>query len=94
MKSLKNKMAKMAIATCLIGAIVLVWGRKEIVNEKSAKNEKVIATQTIEIQENERLHLSVGADGGQTIFWSPSLKGKAPSQGLLILNIIYFHYLP
>jgi len=54
MKSLKNKMAKMAIAACLIGAIVLVWGRKEIVNEKSAKNEKVIATQTIEIQENER----------------------------------------
>ena len=83
-------MAKMAIAACLIGAIVLVWGRKEIVNEKSAKNEKVIATQTIEIQENERLHLSVGAVGGQTIFWSPSLKGKAPSQGLLILNIIYF----
>jgi len=72
-------MAKMAIAACLIGAIVLVWGRKEIVNEKSAKNEKVIATQTIEIQENERLHLSVGADVGQTIFWSPSLKGKAPS---------------
>ena len=71
-------MAKMAIAACLIGAIVLVWGRKEIVNEKSAKNEKVIATQTIEIQENERLHLSVGADVGQTIFWSPSLKGKAP----------------
>ena len=32
-------MAKMAIAACLIGAIVLVWGRKEIVNEKSAKNE-------------------------------------------------------
>ena len=85
-------MAKMAIAACLIGAIVLVWER--IVNEKSAKNEKVIATQTIEIQENERLHLSVGADVGQTIFWSPSLKGKAPSQGLLILNIIYFHYLP
>jgi len=24
-------MAKMAIAACLIGAIVLVWGRKEIV---------------------------------------------------------------
>ena len=40
------------------------------------------------------IHLSVGADGGQTIFWSPSLKVKAPSQGLLILNIIYFHYLP
>ena len=71
-------MAIMAIAACLIGAIVLVWGRKEIVNEKSAKNEKVIAPQTIEIQENERLHLSVGAVGGQTIFWSPSLKGKAP----------------
>ena len=74
MKSLKNKMGKMAIVACLIGAIVLVWGRKEIVNEKFAKNEKVIATQTIEIQENERLHLSVGAVGGQTIFWSPSLK--------------------
>ena len=44
----------MAIAACLIGAIVLVWVRKEIVNEKSAKNEKVITTQTIEIQENER----------------------------------------
>lgn len=43
-------MAKMAIAACLIGAIVLVWGRKEIVNEKSAKNEKVIATQTIEFR--------------------------------------------
>lgn len=42
MKSLKNKMAKMAIAACLIGAIVLVWGRKEIVNEKSAKNEKLL----------------------------------------------------
>lgn len=55
MKSLKNKMAKMAIAACLIGAIVLVWGRKEIVNEKSAKNEKVIATQTIEIQENDEI---------------------------------------
>lgn len=52
MKSLKNKMA---IAACLIGAIVLVWGRKEIVNEKSAKNEKVIATQTIEIQENDEI---------------------------------------
>ena len=87
-------MAKIAIAACLIGAIVFVWGRKEIVNEKSAKNEKVIATQTIEIQENERLHLSVGSDGVKTIFWSPSLKIKAPSQGLLILNIIYFHYLP
>lgn len=48
-------MAKMAIAACLIGAIVLVWGRKEIVNEKSAKNEKVIATQTIEIQENDEI---------------------------------------
>lgn len=48
-------MAKMAIATCLIGAIVLVWGRKEVVNEKSAKNEKVIATQTIEIQENDEI---------------------------------------
>ncbi|MCC2790304.1 hypothetical protein LK505_05295 [Eubacterium ventriosum] len=45
----------MAIAACLIGAIVLVWGRKEIVNEKSAKNEKVIATQTIEIQENDEI---------------------------------------
>lgn len=55
MKSLKNKMAKMAIAACLRGAIVLVWGRKEIVNEKSAKNEKVIATQTIEIQENDEI---------------------------------------
>ena len=44
-------MAKMAIAACLIGAIVLVWGRKEIVNEKSAKNEKVIATQTIEMRD-------------------------------------------
>ena len=52
---LKKKMAKMAIAACLIGAIVLVWGRKEIVNEKSAKNEKVIATQTIEIQENDEI---------------------------------------
>lgn len=48
-------MAKMAIAACLIGAIVLVWRRKEIVNEKSAKNEKVIATQTIEIQENDEI---------------------------------------
>ena len=48
-------MAKMAIAACLIGAIVFVWGRKEIVNEKSAKNEKVIATQTIEIQENDEI---------------------------------------
>ena len=48
-------MAKMAIAACLIGAIVLVWGRKEIVNEKSEKNEKVIATQTIEIQENDEI---------------------------------------
>ena len=74
-------MAKMAIAACLIGAIVLVWERKEIVNEKSAKNEKVIATQTIEIQENERLHLSVGADVGQTIFWSPSLKEKPHLRG-------------
>ena len=37
-------MAKMAIAACLIGAIVLVWGRK-----------KVIATQTIEIQENDEI---------------------------------------
>lgn len=45
----------MAIAACLIGAIVFVWGRKEIVNEKSAKNEKVIATQTIEIQENDEI---------------------------------------
>ena len=34
---------------------MLVWGRKEIVNEKSAKNEKVIATQTIEIQENDEI---------------------------------------
>ena len=48
-------MAKMAIAACLIGAIVLVWWRKEIVNEKSSKNEKVIATQTIEIQENDEI---------------------------------------
>lgn len=88
MKSLKNKMGKMAIVACLIGAIVLVWGRKEIVNEKFAKNEKVIATQTIEIQENERLHLSVGADVGQTIFWSPSLKGKSPISGAF--NIKYY----
>jgi len=29
----------------------------------------------------------VGADGGQTIFWSPSLKVKAPSQGLLLLGL-------
>ena len=48
-------MAKMAIAACLIGAIGLVWGRKEIVNEKSAKIEKVIATQTIEIHENDEI---------------------------------------
>lgn len=52
---LKTKNGKMAIVACLIGAIVLVWGRKEIVNEKSAKNEKVIATQTIEIQENDEI---------------------------------------
>ena len=30
----------------------------------------------------------MGAVGGQKIFWSPSLKGKAPSQGLL--NIKYY----
>lgn len=29
----------------------------------------------------------MGSDGVQTIFWSPSLKVKAPSQGLLILNM-------
>ena len=29
--------------------------REGIVNEKSAKNEKVIATQTIEIQENDEI---------------------------------------
>lgn len=29
----------------------------------------------------------MGADGGQTIFWSPSLKVKAPSQGLLLLGL-------
>lgn len=29
----------------------------------------------------------MGAVGGQKIFWSPSLKGKAPSQGLLLLGL-------
>ena len=66
--SIYAEIAKVAIAACIIVALVLFIGRNNFNNNKNNNSYNEVAqSQSLEIKENNRLHLSVGKNGEKVL---------------------------
>ena len=66
--SIYAEIAKVAIAACIIVALVLFIGRNNFnTNKNNNSYNEVAQSQSLEIKENNRLHLSVGKNGEKVL---------------------------